>query len=136
MILYDVVLNIEPVAQERPRSRVVVMKDRKPFVVVYDPKKSKDYKKALIEIITTQLLPENIIDEPIVMSCRIYIKRPKTVKREHPEVKPDLSNYIKGIEDAMNKLVYTDDSKIVAYGACSKSYTDSDPRIEVTLCSI
>ncbi len=137
MILYDAVFDIIPVAQERPRSRVVVMKDRKPFVVVYDPKKSKDFKKALIEIIMkTTALPTMLLDQPMVMSCRIYIQRPKSVKREFPEVKPDLSNYIKGVEDAMNDLVYKDDSKIVGYTDCYKSYTNSHPRIEVTLYSM
>ncbi len=139
MILYDTVFNIVPVAQERPRSRVVIMKDRKPFVVVYDPKKSKDFKKALEVLIKDMLMAYttwDLIDQPMVMSCRIYIQRPKSVKREFPEVKPDLSNYIKGVEDAMNGLVYTDDSKIVGYTDCYKSYTNSHPRIEVTLYSM
>ncbi len=134
MILYDEIFEIVPVAQERPRSRVVVMKGRKPFVVVYDPKKSKDFKIALGKIIATRRPPE-LIDQPMILSCRLYIQRPKSVKREHPEVKPDLSNYIKGVEDAMNKLVYTDDSKIVGYTGCLKAYSEI-PRIAVTLYSV
>ncbi len=136
MILYDAVFNIEPVAQERPRVRVIAMKGKKPFATVYDPKKSKDFKKALQVLIEDLDYPSDPIDEPLILSCRIFIKRPKSVKRLVPEVKPDLSNYIKGIEDAMNGIVYTDDSKIIGYEDCYKLYTTSDPRIEVTLFNV
>jgi len=141
MILYDVVFDIEPVAQERARVRVMVPKGgKKPFAIVYDPEKSKTFKKNLQGLIKDFNDGDwEPINQPMSLSCKIYIKRPKSVKlsvREFPEVKPDLSNYIKGIEDAMNGLVYTDDAKIVKYDDCRKLYTESFPRIEVTLYSV
>jgi Holliday junction resolvase RusA-like endonuclease len=142
MILYDVVFNIVPVAQERARVRVMVPKGKKPFAIVYDPPKSKKFKADLQQLIKDMHYQgkwDTVIDQPMIMSCKIYIKRPKSVKistRYHPEVKPDLSNYIKGIEDAMNGLVYKDDAKIIGYKDCFKAYTEDEPCIEVTLHSV
>jgi Holliday junction resolvase RusA-like endonuclease len=140
MILYDVVFDIEPVAQERARVRVMVPKGgKKPFAIVYDPEKSKTFKKNLQQLIKDMLGDSWVpISQPMSMSCKVFIKRPKSVKitaRKWPEVKPDLSNYIKGIEDAMNGLVYTDDAKIVRYDNCYKAYTSDFPRIEMTIYS-
>jgi Holliday junction resolvase RusA-like endonuclease len=136
MLLYKTVIHIEPVAQERPRVRVVAMKGRKPFATVYDPKRSKQFKEDLHNKLKHDMMSRDLINEPMILSCRIFIKRPKTVTREYPEVKPDLSNYLKGIEDAMNGAVYTDDSKIVGYGECYKLYTEDIPRIEIELYNI
>lgn len=134
-LIYSEVFEIEAVAQERPRARIMTPKGpgKKPFVVIYDPAKSKNFKESLRSIIMAKEI-RPLIDIPMIMSCKVYITRPKSVKRPYPEVKPDLSNYIKGIEDAMNGLVYTDDSKIIGYAGCYKRYADEGvPRIEVRL---
>ncbi len=134
-ILYEAHFDIKPQAQERPRVRVITKKDgSKPFAIVYDPERSKKFKKDLIAQIKTKL-PKEILECPLILSCKVYIKRPKTVTREFPEVKPDLSNYLKGIEDAMNGLVYKDDSKIVGYAECMKLYR-GHPGISVILYSV
>lgn len=137
-ILYDEHFHIVPQAQERARVRVIQKKDgSKPFAIVYDPERSKKFKKDLQELMKNTAIYRSAppIDEPMILSCKIFIKRPKSVKREHPEVKPDLSNYIKGVEDAMNKIVYTDDSKIIGYTECRKSYSEN-PGISVVLYSV
>jgi len=134
-ILFAREFDIIPHAQERPRVRVISKKDgSKPFATVYDPIRSKAFKQNIINMLTLNP-PSDILDEPMILSCKIYIVKPKTVKREYPEVKPDLSNYIKGIEDAMNKIVYTDDSKIIGYTECMKLYR-RHPGISVTLYSV
>lgn len=135
-ILYHEFFSIVPVAQERARHRIIQKKEKgsKPFVVVYDPPKSKKFKEDLQEIIRGRL-PVEIISEPMVLSCVIHILRPKSVKREYPAVKPDLSNYIKGVEDAMNKLVYDDDSKIIGYKDCAKAYSEK-PGVSIILLGL
>ncbi|MNU11384.1 Endodeoxyribonuclease RusA [compost metagenome] len=47
-----------------------------------------------------------------------------------PKSKPDLSNYIKGIEDAIEGILLKNDSQVVDYGKSGKWYSDR-PRIEV-----
>lgn len=49
-----------------------------------------------------------------------------------PTTKPDVSNVIKGVEDALNGVWYKDDSQIVAYGKVGKWYSDM-PRVEITM---
>ena len=50
-----------------------------------------------------------------------------------PESKPDLSNYIKGIEDASEGLVVKNDSCIVGYHNTWKIYCLKMPRVEFEL---
>jgi Holliday junction resolvase RusA-like endonuclease len=133
-LLYEQDFDIVPQAQERARVRVVQKKGSKPFAIVYDPERSKKFKKDLIALILTRL-PKEILCQPLILSCKIFITRPKSVTREYPEVKPGLSNYVKGVEDAMNKLVYTDDSKIIGYTECWKFYREH-PGISVKLYSL
>lgn len=49
--------------------------------------------------------------------------------------RPDLENSLKGAQDAMQSIVYKDDSQIVVYRNCSKVYGDR-PRLEITLIPI
>ena len=77
-----------------------------------------------------------------MLSLRIYRAIPKSMskkKREaalagvlRPTTKPDVSNVLKGVEDALKGLWYVDDSQIVGYGELGKWY-DKQPRIEVTM---
>lgn len=46
-------------------------------------------------------------------------------------VKPDASNILKSVEDAMNGVVYADDSQIVSL-RITKCYSD-EPRVEVSI---
>ncbi len=46
-----------------------------------------------------------------------------------PTTKPDADNYVKGIKDALNKVIWKDDSQIVSV-TVAKFYSQR-PRIEV-----
>lgn len=60
-------------------------------------------------------------------------KRDKALRGElRPAKKPDLSNCIKQIEDAFNKIIFRDDALIVEYGRARKIYSDQ-PKIVVTV---
>lgn len=49
-----------------------------------------------------------------------------------PTTKPDVSNVLKGIEDALSGVWYEDDSQIVEYGLIGKWYAE-EPRVYVRL---
>ena len=49
-----------------------------------------------------------------------------------PTTKPDVSNVLKGVEDALKGLWYADDSQIVGYGELGKWYAER-PRIEIAM---
>lgn len=50
---------------------------------------------------------------PLKLIVRFYMKPPMRKVRELPDVKPDLSNLVKNIEDAANGMLWGDDAQIV-----------------------
>lgn len=52
-------------------------------------------------------------DEPLAIKMWFVLSKPKTVKRFWPSVKPDYDNLEKSITDALEKIIYTNDSRIV-----------------------
>ena len=50
---------------------------------------------------------------PLYVSVSLYIKRPKSVKREYPSVKPDADNYLKALLDSLNGVLWEDDAQCV-----------------------
>ena len=60
-------------------------------------------------------------DGPLRVEIELSIARRKSVKRKWPIVKPDLSNYVKAIEDCLNGIAWHDDAQIVEL-VVSKSY--------------
>ena len=67
------------------------------------------------------------------LQLRFYLAKPKTMPkgRTAPIVRPDIDNYIKLVMDALNELVYSDDSQIV-YIEAHKMYSDV-PGTEIIL---
>lgn len=124
-----------PRGQGRPRAT-----RRGNHASVYEAKEDTMYKQNLAAQVVAQR-PEFIKDAPIVIEPRFYLPRPKAhynskgqIKERFiaacPTGKPDLSNLIKGLEDALNGIVWADDSLIVGYGlGTGKYYADTQPHI-------
>ena len=82
-----------------------------------------------------------MIEGPCVLDIIAYFEVPKSKSKkfreaalsglERPTKKPDLSNIIKGIEDALNGLVYKDDSSIVSLKI--QKYYSEFPRVEIEI---
>ena len=53
-----------------------------------------------------------------------------------PVTKPDLSNYMKSVEDALNGIIWQDDNQIVGYLEGTGKYYGMEPRIEITVKEI
>ncbi|MEQ2868637.1 RusA family crossover junction endodeoxyribonuclease [Selenomonas noxia] len=136
MSTYTAVVLGDPVAQGRPR-----FSRQGGFVKAYDPAKSRDY-KSYVRLIAAQNAPVTPVEGAIEFSLRIYRAIPKGMpkyKREaakagalRPVTKPDVSNVLKGVEDALKGVWYKDDSQIVGYGVLGKWY-DERPRIEIMM---
>lgn len=119
---------IEPVAKGRPRiwnGRAVT------------PPKTREFEKTVKALARSQYKGEPL-DGPLRMVVVFMLKKPKTVKREYPTVKPDLSNLVKSLEDALNGIAYVDDSLIIEtlsskkYGPVSGVFVDVSPYLEKT----
>lgn len=85
-------------------------------------------------------------DTPLYLSCSFYIERPKghygtgrnagvikdRFERAWPTGRPDLSNLVKLVEDALTKLAWADDDQVVAIERPVKLYAER-PRTEIRI---
>lgn len=129
----------EPVAQGRPRTAVIAGHAR-----VYDPVKSRNYKQIIREEVLKQR-PARLIEGPVSLTVRAYKLIPKSFSKAkraaalagelRPVTKPDLKNILAGVEDALNQVIWGDDSQVVDFGGSGKWYSDV-PRVEVEIREI
>lgn len=130
--------DIAPVEQARPRATLFGKSIR-----LYDPKKVKVYKQQL-GYLARQAMQERGL-EPFDGPLEVYMEFHRPVqasisKRERsrrlsgvhrPTVKPDLSNYIKALEDALNGILWVDDNLIISLEA--KKYYAERPHLAVEI---
>lgn len=88
----------------------------------YTPKKTKDF-----EIEIKHLANLQYKDKPLtgVLSVRGYffVKKPKRTKNPYPIARPDIDNFLKGVLDALNGVIWEDDSQICSI-SIAKVYAD------------
>ena len=128
----------EPCGQGRPR-----FSSQGGFMRAIDPEKSRNYKSFVKYIATHEAKKQGWMytELPLRMSIVAYMgiakskskkfKQAAIVGEERPTKKPDLSNIVKGVEDALNGLLYKDDSQIVEL-KLQKFYSE-EPRLELSL---
>ncbi|OES46197.1 hypothetical protein BA724_16375 [Domibacillus iocasae] len=85
--------------------------------------------------------PEKLLEGPFQVTVIVYkpilkrFSKKKLAEVEagtlRPVTKPDVDNYVKGIKDALNKVIWKDDSQVVDLNV-SKFYSES-PRVEVVI---
>lgn len=129
-----IIIEGEPVAQGRPR-----FSSRNGFVRVHDPQKSSNYKKLVRSVAQRQV--SEPIDKPISLLIDVYRSIPQSFsKKKHleavegrlrPITKPDIDNYIKGILDGLNGVVWVDDNRIISLTV--NKYYSEQPRVEVEI---
>lgn len=130
-----------PQGKGRPRFRVVRTKAGATFGNAYTPAKTRDYESRLQAVAVKAMKRRAPIEGPLIVVVRAFMPIPLNwPKRKRndafagvifPTGKPDCDNIMKVI-DALNGIVWRDDSQIVD-GRVIKTYS-SDPglRIEVT----
>lgn len=121
-----------PVAQSRPR-----FARRGSFVTTYDAAPAKDYKSWVksCAVEAMQKCGLTIIKRDVPLSLRVVIgmARPKSRPKKYtqPTTKPDCDNVLKGLQDAMESIVYEADQQIVAVSV-RKQYADA-PGVIITI---
>ncbi|MEK1471408.1 RusA family crossover junction endodeoxyribonuclease [Limosilactobacillus fermentum] len=128
--------DIEPVEQARPRATRFGKGIR-----LYDPTKVTVFKRQLGMLARQQMLDRGLepFDGPLEVCMEFHrpvqtsISKKERARRlsgvHRPTVKPDLSNYIKALEDGLNGIIWIDDNRIVQIVA-EKKYSDR-PRIVI-----
>ena len=125
----------EPVPAGRPKFTV-----RSGYAIAYTPKKTRNAMSDM-RMQSIQYKPDKPLEGAIILTVTIYRSIPKSFSKKkiemaengilRPITRPDVSNYLKGIEDAFNKIMWNDDSQIVRIIA-GKYYSDR-PRIEIEI---
>jgi len=105
------IFHLQPRPQERPRF-TFVSKKGKLVSITYDPKSSRAYKKIIREL-TAKQQPKKFVPIKKTVSMSITFYMQENGRKNAPYTKrPDIDNLIKPVKDALNGLVFKDDSLI------------------------
>ena len=112
MTVWQVVVKSKP--EPRGEKRVTFRSGGRTINRLADKPAVAEYKAFLRQVIESKA-PSVLLDGPLSLKLVICRERPKsTPKRElYPTKMPDLTNYLKPIEDCLKGLVITDDARIV-----------------------
>jgi len=127
----------DPFGKQRPRSAL-----RGQHAHMYTPKETVDYEKTVRLEYERQCGEWRFPDDmPLDMRVLAYLPIPKSTskkkrqlmldKKLRPIKKPDSSNIIKTIEDALNNVAYHDDTQIV--DSMVRRFYGDPPRVVVTI---
>jgi len=93
------------------------------FVSTYTPEKTRTYEALIKEASREAMGSTEPLETPVTLYLYIRAPIPESLPKkrieaclnglEKPIKKPDASNVLKSVEDAMNGVVYKDDSQIV-----------------------
>ena len=89
---------------------------------VYDPQSTRDFKKIVTKLASAEMGKTEPITGPLKVALTFYRPVQQSLSKvefdrratgdELPVVKPDVSNYLKATEDALNGVVWEDDRTI------------------------
>jgi Holliday junction resolvase RusA-like endonuclease len=109
----------------------------------YTPEKTVNYETYVKELYAVKY-PDTKLKGALGIYIAAYISIPKSTSKKNsadmfinkirPTKKPDASNILKIVEDALNKVAYDDDSQIIDV-AVFKAYSDV-PRIYLELWEV
>lgn len=107
-----------PVGKGRPK-----FARRGNFVSTYTPKKTKDYETVIKEAAKKAMGSNELLETPVTVAIYITVPVPQSYSKkrteaclkdiERPIKKPDIDNIAKCFLDAMNDIVYKDDTQVL-----------------------
>ncbi len=115
-----------------PKARARTVRTKAGFPVTYTPKKTASWEEKIYHTALAHR-PEKLLDGPLVVEATFYRVKPKSKgKKVHfPDTKPDLDNLCKSVTDALEGVIYTNDSRIVDK-ILHKRFGDP-PRVEIVI---
>jgi Holliday junction resolvase RusA-like endonuclease len=127
-----------PVAKGRPK-----FARRGNCAFAYTPAKTRDYEKALAAAASEAMAGRPLLTGPLTLCVLAYVAIPFSWSKKkqeqaksgeiRPITRPDTDNYSKAVLDALNCVVYMDDSQVV--DLYSSKYYSVTPSIHITLRS-
>ena len=111
--------------------------------IAYTPKKTRDYENKLAFLAAEVMKDSPLLEGPLWVCVRVSVSIPESWSKKKralalageikPIGRPDLDNYIK-ILDALNGIVWKDDSQIVEISAFK--YYGEKPRLFLDIDSV
>jgi Holliday junction resolvase RusA-like endonuclease len=107
---------------------------------------SKPWKNQVAQVAGYQMQGRDMFDGPLAVVFRFVVARPRGhfkkdgslnatgLRNPHPAKRPDVLKLARGVEDALSKVVYRDDSQIVDERLV-KEYGEPD-RVEITITEL
>lgn len=101
----------------------------------FTPDRTRNYENMVMDAAREQFNSEPM-DGPLSVTVTLYMPIPKSRERKLREgdphvIRPDLDNCVKAVTDALNELVYEDDSQIHCLNA--RKVYGKEPRTEVEI---
>ena len=125
----------QPIAQ--PRARITT---RGKFAHAYTPKDHPihAYRQAIQLQAKAAMAGRKPIEGPICIEVVFSFQRPKShTKKQREQVahcqKPDTTNLLKGLEDALNGICWIDDSQICQIDSVQKQWDDDGGWTRITI---
>jgi Holliday junction resolvase RusA-like endonuclease len=135
--MIQIVLAGDPVAKGRPRF------SRKTGHT-YTPERTATYEGKLAYAAQAAMARKPLLIKPLNVSIGVFVRIPASWSKKklaavrtgsiYPATKPDLDNTVKIVGDALNGVVFKDDSQIVILQAF-KRYAE-EPRLEILIKEI
>jgi Holliday junction resolvase RusA-like endonuclease len=104
----------------------------------FTPSRTREFENAVKLIAKHWMRLNGKIDPlrgPLEVLIHFHLKKPKTVTRELPAVKPDLDNLMKAVFDGCNEILWLDDSQICMV-SCVKTYSSGEGHIDMIVKEI
>jgi len=135
------IVQYEPEPQGSARA-LILPKHRYP-VVVHDNPGTKRWRKtvkqaaanAIFESPETLTFGDEVYSGAVAVSLSFYFTKPKTARRVHHTVRPDLDKLCRAVLDGLKEgCVFHDDAQVCVLTA-NKQY-GSPPRCEIEVCAV
>ena len=134
--------SVEGIPQGKGRARsTIINAGPRSFVSHYTPKKTREYEEGISYAAAAVMFSRPPLDEAVrfglVIRCSVPASWSRRKRQEalsgfrHPAGKPDIDNSAKAVLDALNGIVWRDDS-LVCEVAMVKRYAER-PGIDVTI---
>lgn len=123
---------------DRARATLILRRGAVPGIRMYDTKRAETWKRRVAFYAAKAMLKRERLEGALELTAIFHIVPNKRETREgcsYKRTKPDLSNYLKALEDGLEKTVFKNDSAIVRV-VCEKVVATGKEGVDVLISII